>query len=107
MARLRFSARSRQDLADIWDYIATDSARTAGDWKVFGIGRRPLNQPDYASIDLSRPFEFPFTPDVVVHAAARSSPWGTHAEFIRHNIEATRRVIEFCEQRGRPKLIYI
>ena len=84
-----------------------ERAQGAGGWEVFGVGRRPLNQRDYASVDLSRPFGFPFTPEVVVHAAARSSPWGTRAEFNRHNVEATRRVIEFCEQRGRPKLIYI
>ena len=29
MPRLFFSARSRQDLADIWDYIASDSLRYA------------------------------------------------------------------------------
>ena len=84
-----------------------ERAQAASAWEVFGVGRRPLNQRDYASVDLSRPFELPFAPDVVVHAAARSSPWGTRAEFDRQNVEATRRVIEFCEQRGRPKLIYI
>lgn len=29
MPRLLFSARSQRDLADIWDYIASDSARNA------------------------------------------------------------------------------
>ncbi len=79
----------------------------AGDWDVFGVGRRKLAAPDYASRDLSREFELPFAPEVVVHAAARSSPWGSRAEFLRHNVEATRRVIDFCARHGRPKLIYI
>jgi len=43
----------------------------------------------------------------VVHAAARSSPWGTRAEFHRHNVEATRRVLDFCARHGHPKLLYI
>ncbi|MBL9199484.1 MAG: NAD(P)-dependent oxidoreductase [Opitutaceae bacterium] len=84
-----------------------EHARAAGGWVTLGIGRRALADPGYASVDLSRPFEVRFEPDVVVHAAARSSPWGSRAEFLRHNVEATRRVIEFCERRGRPKLIYI
>lgn len=29
MPKLHFSARSRRDLAEIWDYIATDSVRQA------------------------------------------------------------------------------
>ena len=84
-----------------------ERARAAGGWEVFGVGRRPPAAPGYASVDLSRSFDLPFAPDVVVHAAARSSPWGSRAEFLRHNIEATRRVLEFCERRGRPKLVYI
>ena len=59
-------------------------------------------------MDLSKPFALDFAPDVVVHAAARSSPWGTRAEFVRHNIDATRHVIDFCRRSSRrPKLIYI
>lgn len=85
-----------------------ERARLQRDVETFGVGRRvrPAD-PAYASVDLSRPFSVPFSPDVVVHAAARSSPWGTHAEFHRHNVEATRHVIEFCERHGRPKLIYV
>jgi 2-alkyl-3-oxoalkanoate reductase len=82
-------------------------AREAGGWRVFGVGRRVLAERDYASIDLSRPFELAFDPDVVVHAAARSSPWGSRGEFLRHNVAATQRVIEWCEAHGRPKLLYI
>ena len=84
-----------------------DRAGSEGGWETFGIGRRKLADRNYASIDLSQPFDVPLDPEVVVHAAARSSPWGSRAEFLRHNVEATRRVIDFCERRGRPKLVYI
>ena len=82
-------------------------ARTAGGWEVLGIGRRPLADPYYRSLNLSAPFDLSFAPDVVVHAAARSSPWGSRREFIRHNVDATRHVIDFCTRHGWPKLIYI
>ena len=82
-------------------------AREAGGWELLGVGRRPLAQPDYRSVDLSAQFDLPFAPEVVVHAAARSSPWGARREFLRHNVEATRHVIDFCLRHGRPKLIYI
>lgn len=82
-------------------------ARENGEWELFGVGRRPLSDPDYRSVDLSAAFDLPFTPDVVVHAAARSSPWDSRGEFLRHNVETTRRVIDFCLRHGRPKLVYV
>ena len=60
-----------------------------------GVGRRALNVADYTAADLSRPFDVSFDPDVVVHAAARASPWGTRNQYQRHNVEATRHVIDF------------
>ena len=72
-----------------------------------GIGRRRLEIPNYTAVDLSRPFDVPFDPDVVVHAAARASPWGTRADYQRQNVEATRQVIDFCTRRGRPRLVYV
>lgn len=85
-----------------------ERARASGDWTVTGVGRRLLAREDYRSIDLSQPFTLDLQPDVVVHAAARSSPWGTPAEFFRQNVTATRRVVEFCaSRRKRPRLIYI
>lgn len=78
---------------------------------LFGIGRRadpilPLSV-RYRSIDLSEPFDIDFNPDVVIHAAARASPWGSEMEYRRQNIDATRRVIEFCTRKGLPRLVYI
>lgn len=82
-------------------------AREIGGWELLGVGRRPLDDPDYRTVDLSVPFDLSFKPEVVVHAAARSSPWGARREFLRHNVGATRHVIDFCLRHGRPKLIYI
>jgi len=75
--------------------------------EIHGIGRRRLDVPGYSAIDLSEPFDLPFAPDVVVHAAARASPWGTKADFVRQNVDATRNVIAFCERAGRPRLVYV
>jgi nucleoside-diphosphate-sugar epimerase len=75
--------------------------------ELHGIGRRPLPRADYTSLDLSHPFDVPFTPDVVLHAAARASPWGTAAEFRRDNVDTTRNVLDFCRRRGLPRLVYV
>jgi len=82
--------------------------RDRPDLVLHGIGRRPLADPGYSSIDLSRPFDLAFEPDVVIHAAARAAPWGTAAEYERDNVEATRNVIDFCQRfPRRPRLIYV
>ena len=75
--------------------------------EVHGVGRRALNRPDYTAVDLSRPFDLPFTPDVVVHAAARATPWGRAIDYQRDNVDATREVIAFCRRRGLPRLVYV
>jgi 2-alkyl-3-oxoalkanoate reductase len=77
------------------------------DLEIFGVARSALDEKNYASVDLSKHFDLSFTPDVVIHAAARSSPWGKKSEFKAQNIDATREVIRFCERRCLPKLIYI
>ncbi len=83
-------------------------------WNVQGIGRRPSDEPGYLSHDLSRPLPKAWIeslgdgPDVLVHAAARSNPWGTRAEFEQDNVVATQNVIDVCLGRRRPpKLVYI
>ncbi|RYE98262.1 MAG: NAD(P)-dependent oxidoreductase, partial [Methanobacteriota archaeon] len=45
--------------------------------------------------------------DVVIHAAALASPWGTRAQFQRHNVQATANVIAFCKRHGCPRLLYV
>jgi 2-alkyl-3-oxoalkanoate reductase len=81
-------------------------ARELG-WEVRGIGRRALAEPGYRSVDLSKPFDLDFRPDVVIHAAARSSPWGSRRDFDTQNVAATRRILDYCATHGRPHFIYI
>src|SRR5205823_12873328 len=58
--------------------------------------------------DLTNPLpEFGEPFDVVIHAAARSSPWGSRREFERQNVEATQHVIDYCHAHGKPRLIFI
>ncbi|PTX90975.1 NAD(P)-dependent oxidoreductase [Opitutus sp. ER46] len=75
--------------------------------EVLATGRRPLAAPGYVPGDLTAGCDFEFAPDVVLHAAARSSPWGTRREFERQNVEATRHVVDFCERHGRPHLVHL
>jgi nucleoside-diphosphate-sugar epimerase len=72
-----------------------------------GIGRRALAQANYSAIDLSRPFDLDFRADVVIHAAARSSPWGTRADYERHNVAATRELLDWCRRNGLPRVVYV
>jgi len=77
------------------------------DLQLTGTGRRATDLPDYLRCDLSQPFDLPVRADVVIHAAARSSPWGTRAEYSAQNIDATRHVIDFCRRNGHPRLVYL
>ncbi len=75
--------------------------------ELLGIGRRQLADADYRAVDLSQPFSLDFAPDVVIHAAALSSPFAPRRDYLRHNVDATRNVIEWCSAHGSPKLVYI
>lgn len=77
------------------------------DLEIRGLSRRPSDLPRYIRADLTRPLAIDWTPDVVIHAAARSSPWGSRKDFERQNVLATRHVIDFCEARGVRKLVYV
>lgn len=77
------------------------------DAEIRGLGRREMDLPGYIRADLTKPLQLDWTPDVVIHAAARSSPWGSLREFRRQNVLATQHVREFCEARAVRKLIYI
>jgi nucleoside-diphosphate-sugar epimerase len=70
-------------------------------------GRRVIADPDYFSCELSRGLDVDWEPDVVFHVAARSSPWGRQSDYETQNVVATRRVVEFCERRGRPLLVFL
>ena len=75
--------------------------------EALGVARRPLPLPHYVALDLSRPFELPFRPDVVVHAAARVTPWGSPAQFRQQNVDTTAQVIDFCRRAGHPRLLLV
>lgn len=75
--------------------------------ELLGVARRPMPLAKYLQRDLSQPFDLPFKPDVVIHAAALASPWGTRAQYERQNVEATRHVIDFCRRAGLPRLLHI
>lgn len=75
--------------------------------EIYGIGRRVLDKKNYFSIDLSKPFDLDLVPDVVIHCAAKSSPWGTYEDFYEQNVTSTQNVIDFCKRKGVKKLVYI
>ncbi|MGD8167898.1 NAD-dependent epimerase/dehydratase family protein [Herbiconiux sp. P16] len=112
--------------------------RLAGDpaFDALGLGRRPIDRADYRMLDLAETADtveaggsvgpgsvepdsrapgaaarldaLGFRPDVIVHAAARSSPWGTRAEFERENVQTTRAVVDFAtRQPTRPRLVFV
>ncbi len=81
-------------------------------WDAIGVGRRPLKSPYYLQCDLSS--EYQTSPiaklgrfDVILHAAARSSPWGSKRSFSKANIDATRNVMRLSSATGLPKLIFV
>ncbi|MFE5671187.1 NAD-dependent epimerase/dehydratase family protein [Agromyces sp. NPDC056523] len=85
--------------------------RERDDIDVRGIGRRRVDDPDVASLDLSRSVELPFgaafRPDVIVHAAARASQWGTRAQFRTQNVDATANVLELARRSGTSRVVYV
>jgi len=68
-----------------------------------------MDELGYVSHDLAEPWPAtlagPF--DVVVHGAARSSPWGSRREFERDNVQATRNVVDHCRATGSPRLVFL
>jgi nucleoside-diphosphate-sugar epimerase len=85
--------------------------RERDDVEVRGVGRRRVDDPDVASVDLARTAELPFgpafRPDVIVHAAARATQWGTRAEFRAQNVDATANVLELARRSGTERVVYV
>lgn len=80
------------------------------DLDIRGLGRRDTGLAGYIRHDLTRPLPpFPdgWRPHIVIHAAARSSPWGSLAEFRRQNVLATRNVLDFCLACGVRKIVHV
>jgi len=77
-------------------------------WNTVGIGRRKLDLEGYVRHDLTEQLPDDFVRfNVVVHAAARSSPWGSWRQFEADNVRATKKLLDYCEANGRPRLVYI
>ncbi|MCS5734149.1 NAD-dependent epimerase/dehydratase family protein [Herbiconiux daphne] len=85
-------------------------------FEVVGLGRRPLADADYRAIDLAGPGAadalgaLEFVPDVIVHAAARTSPWGSRVDFARDNVDTTRALLEFAGRGSaarRPRFVFV
>lgn len=77
------------------------------DIELFGLGRRSMAMPNYTSQDLTQGMDIAFTPDVVIHAAAHVSPWGSKKKYYANNVSATDEVIRFCKRNNNPRLIYL
>lgn len=75
--------------------------------QIHGIGRRAMPFTNYSRHDLTEPLDAGFTPDVVIHAAARSLPWGSAAEFHAQNVTATRQVLDFCRRKQVGTVVYV
>lgn len=78
---------------------------------VRGIGRRRVADADLISADLSRPVPEGlcgrWRPDVVVHAAARATQWGTPAEYRAQNVAATANVLDYAKRVGARRVVYV
>ena len=76
---------------------------------VVRVGRRQLNRSNYISCDLAEkwPIKKLSSCDVVIHAAARASPWGPRQSFLRDNVQATQNLLEFCAATGFPRIVHI
>lgn len=76
-----------------------------------GVGRREhVELPasvEYYALELDQLHTLDVVPDVVIHAAGRTSPRGSEHDYYRDNVETTRHVIDFCRHRGFPRLIFI
>ena len=90
---------------------AAAAFRNAG-WETIPVGRRSTSLPNYVQQDLSQQLSTTIlqhlkNTNVVLHAAARSSPWGTRRQFHQDNVEATQRLLDACESCGRPRFHFV
>jgi nucleoside-diphosphate-sugar epimerase len=85
---------------------------SAAGHEVVGIGRRRLDRPGYLSVDLGRVAapdlpDLPWQPDAVIHCAARATPYAPRRDYVRDNELATRTVVDWCTDLGRPRLVHV
>jgi 2-alkyl-3-oxoalkanoate reductase len=83
----------------------------AAGWEVVGISRRdgrPGSCDQYLRGDLSRmDLGSLGIFDAVVHCAALASPWAPVEEFARHNVEATRRILDFSVDKEVRSFVFV
>ena len=90
---------------------ASEFFRASG-WQTIGIGRRQTVQANYFRFDLTRPLSEELVKrlssvDVVIHAAAHSSPWGSKRKYELANVVATENMLRACGQAGHPKFVFV
>jgi len=68
-----------------------------------------MTRPGYVQQDLAQPLSAALQGrfDLVIHAAARSSPWGRRREFAADNVGATQRLLDSCTRSGLPRFVYV
>lgn len=81
------------------------------DLQIHASGRRAAENLPAAvawhAADLTERLDIACQPDVVIHAAGRAAPWGSARQYQHENVVTTRQVIDFCQRRGRPRLILL
>lgn len=79
--------------------------------QLFGAGRgeRPglPAEVNWRALSLADLEKWDVTPDVVIHAAGRASPWGSERDYYRDNVGTTEQVLDFCRRRGYPRFIFL
>ena len=79
--------------------------------QLFAVGRRePADLPagvSWRTLSLADLLQWEISPDVVIHAAGRASPWGSDRDYYRDNVETTEQVRDFCRRRGFPRLLFL
>ncbi|MBT5018788.1 NAD(P)-dependent oxidoreductase [Planctomicrobium sp.] len=81
-----------------------DRFKSSG-WEAVGLTRTQSKHELWH--DLANPLPIQEEFDVVIHAAARSNPWGSKKQYLADNVTATQNVIDYCHRNGSPKLIYL
>ncbi|MFF2271436.1 NAD-dependent epimerase/dehydratase family protein [Agromyces sp. NPDC058136] len=84
--------------------------RARDDVEARGLGRRRVDDADVASVDLTQPVPELFggwRPEVVVHAAARATQWGTPAQFRAQNVDATANLLDYARRAGVRRVVYV
>lgn len=85
--------------------------RERGGYRVTGVSRsapRAGAVDAFVAHDLSRPLPAGCEGhEVIVHCAALAAPWGSPKSYRRHNVDATRNVLDLAARSGVRKLVFI